>query len=65
MEPMLAFGSYELAEALLRALYSAKTQEQYRLRKEALEKTLDADRLAALPAKASGRPTRKPQTTWS
>jgi hypothetical protein len=50
MEPMLAFGSYDLAEALLRALYSAKTQEHYRLRKAALEQTLEADLLVALAA---------------
>jgi hypothetical protein len=60
-EPMLAFGSLELAVALLRALHDAKNQEQYCLRKAALEQTLEADRLVALAAKASGRPTH----TWS
>jgi hypothetical protein len=38
----LAFGSLELGEALLRALYGAKTQEQYCLRKAALEQPLEA-----------------------
>ena len=55
---MLALGSYvELAVSLLRALYDAKNDEQYRLREAALLKTMEADRLVALAAKASGRPT--------
>jgi hypothetical protein len=61
----LALGSVELAVALLRALYDAKNDEQYCLRKEAFEKTLEADRLVTLAAKVSGRPIQKPQTTWS
>jgi hypothetical protein len=59
------FGSLELAMALLRELYGAKNQEQYCLRMAALSKTMKADRLVALAAKVSGRPTQKPQTTWS
>ena len=43
--------------SLLRALYDAKNDEQYRLREAALLKTMEADRLVALAAKASGRPT--------
>jgi hypothetical protein len=62
---MLAFDSQELAEALRRALYGAKIEEQYCLRKAALEQTLEADFLVTLAAKVSGRPTQKPQTTWS
>ena len=55
---MLALGSYvELAVSLLRALYDAKNDEQYCLREAALLKTMEADRLVALAAKASGRPT--------
>jgi hypothetical protein len=55
---MLALGSYvELAVSLLRALYDAKNDEQYRLREAALLKTTEADRLVALAAKTSGRPT--------
>jgi len=50
-------GSVELAVALLRALYDAKNDEQYGLRMAALLKTMEADRLVALAAKASGRPT--------
>ena len=58
MEPKwLAFGSLELAVALLRALYDAKNQEEWCLREAALLKTMEADRLVALAAKASGRPT--------
>jgi hypothetical protein len=53
----LPFGSYELVAALLRAMYGAKNQEEYRLRQEALLQTMEADRLVALAAKASGRPT--------
>jgi hypothetical protein len=55
--PMLSLGLLELAVALLRALYEAKTHEQYCLRKAALEQTLEADFLIALAAKVSGRPT--------
>jgi hypothetical protein len=55
----------ELAVALLKALYGAKTREQYCLRKAALEQTLEADFLVALAAKVSGRPTQKPQYTRS
>jgi hypothetical protein len=58
---MLAFGSLESAMALLRELYGAKIQDQYCLQMAALVKTLGADRLVALAAKASGRPTH----TWS
>jgi len=53
----LAFGSLELAVALLRELYGAKNEEEYSLREVALLKTMEADRLVALAAKASGRPT--------
>jgi hypothetical protein len=49
----------KLAVTLVRALYSAKTQEEYRLRKAALEQTMEADLLAALAAKVSGRPSQK------
>jgi hypothetical protein len=55
--------SYELAASLLRALYSAENQEEYHLRKAALEHTVEADLLAALAAKVSGGPTQEPQYT--
>jgi hypothetical protein len=56
MEPMSAFfGSLEFAVTLVRALYSAKNQEEHRLRMAALLKTMEADRLVALAAKASGQ----------
>jgi hypothetical protein len=49
----------ELAALLLRALYSAKTTEESCLRKAALVRTIEADLLSALAAKASGRPALK------
>jgi hypothetical protein len=46
----------------VRCLYSAETQEEYHLRKAAFEHTVEANLLAALAAKVSGRPpTQKPQ----
>jgi hypothetical protein len=36
--PWLVFGAAELAEAQLGALYGAKTEEEYCLRKAALER---------------------------
>ena len=59
---MLTLGRRaKLAETLVRALYSAKNQEEHRLRMAALLKTMEADRVVALAAEVSGRPTRKPQ----
>jgi hypothetical protein len=58
MEPMLALGRRaKLAAMLVRALYDAKNQEDYSLRKAALEQTMEADLLAALAVKVSGRPS--------
>jgi hypothetical protein len=58
MEPKwLAFGDGALAVALVKALYDAKNDEQWHLRMAALLKTMEADRLVALAAIASGRPT--------
>jgi hypothetical protein len=45
MEPRwLCFGDSALATALVKAAYDAKNEEEYRLRKEALLKTMEADR---------------------
>ena len=48
----------------METLYEAKHQEEYHLRKEALLKTMEADRVVALAAEVSGGPTRKPQNMW-
>jgi hypothetical protein len=50
------FASPELAVTLVRALYGAENEEEYPLRKAALLNTMEADRMAALAAKVSGRP---------
>jgi hypothetical protein len=64
MEPMLALGRrVKLAVTLVMALYGAKNQEEHRLRKVALEQTIEADLLAALAAKVSGSPSQEPQYT--
>ena len=54
------FASPELAVTLVRALYGAENEEEYPLRKAALLNTMEADRMAALAAKVSGRPLQEP-----
>ena len=61
----LACCSLELVTTLLETLHEAKNQEEYHLRKEALLKTMEADRVVALAAEVSGRPTQKPQNMWN
>ena len=59
---MPAFGRrVKLAVTLLETMYEAELQEEYHLRKEALLRTMEADRVVALAAEVSGGPTRKPQ----
>ena len=60
---MLALGDGALAKALVKALYDAKHEEEYHLRMVALLRTMEADRVVALAAEVSDRPTRKPQNT--
>jgi hypothetical protein len=62
---MPAFGRrVKLAVTLLETMYEAELQEEYHLRKEALLRTMEADRVVALAAEVSGGPTRKPQNMW-
>ena len=55
--PKWRLGNGALAKALVKALYDAKHEEEYHLRMVALLRTMEADRLVALAAKARGRPT--------
>jgi hypothetical protein len=61
MGPKWFFGDGALATALVKAVYEAKNKEVYRLRKAALEQTMEAEFLTALAAKVSGRPSQEPQ----
>jgi hypothetical protein len=61
--PMPAFGRrVKLAMTLLETMHEAELQEEYHLRKEALLRKMEADRVVALAVEVSGGPTRKPQS---